>query len=311
MKTQRNQTGPRRLLFRRPPGGILPHSLLLYSLLIPVSAGLIAACAKPAPDVYDSEQITVTPDSCSFCIRFTKQSGISDYPLPVKRLDLFIYDADRVGELQDRLRYDFMPDSVLLYGPGNDRLVVAIANSPHEFNEGALSRFDSIELLTYDFADDSPQFPVMSGMCEVAAGGSASITLTPLMARIQLGEISNNMQRYVRLENPRLYLDNMNSSAEVLRTVGFRPSETVSDPPRTPLPYDIGIFPQNPGTELFCYPNDTPGTVSTPATSLVLECEIGGSTCSFCTAIPSIGRNSTTRIDLSVNGQDSFESRIY
>ena len=311
MKTQRNQTGRLRLLFRRPPGGALPHPLLLYSLLIPVSAGLIAACTKPSPDLYDSEQISVTPDSSSFCIGFNVLNGISDTPLPVNRLDLFVYNADAVGELLDSRRYDFLPDSVLLYGPGLDRLVVAIANSPHDFNAGALARFDSIELLTYDFTDDSPQSPVMSGQCEVAADGRASITLTPLMARVQLGEISNYMKGYVRLEDPRLYLDNMNSSAEVMRTVGFRPSETISSPQRIPLPYDIGIFPQNPGTELFCYPNDTPGTIGTPATALVLECEIKGITCSFSTPIPSILRNSTTRIDLSVSGPESFESKIY
>ena len=311
MKTQRNQTGSLRLLFRRPPGGTLPRSFLLYSLLIPVWAGLIASCAKPAPDLYDSEQIEVPPDSSSFRIGFSVQNGISDSPLPIQRLDVFVYNADHVGELLDMRRYDFLPDSLLLYGPGLDRLVVAIANSPHEFNAGALARFDSIELLTYNYTDDSPAAPVMSGMCEVAAEGNASITLTPLMARVQLGEISNYMERYVRLENPRLYLDNMNSSAEVLRTVGFRPSETVSNPPRTSLPYDIGIFPQNPGTELFCYPNDTPGTIGTPPTALVLECEISGVTRRFSTSIPSIERNSTTRIDLSVSGPESFESRIY
>lgn len=311
MKTQRNQSGRLRLLLRRPPGGALPHSILLYSLLIPVSAGLIAACARHVPDYADNDQVTVTPDSCSFRIGFSIENSISESPLPVARLDLFAYDADRVGELLDSRRYDHLPDSVLLYGSDRGRLIVAIANSPHDFNDGALARYDSIELLTYDFEDDSPPQPLMSGMCEVAAGGSASVTLTPLMARVQLGEISNCMTGYTRLENPRLYLDNMNASAEVLRTVGFRPTETLSDPRPTPLPYDVGIFPQNPGTELFCYPNDTPGTIGTPATALVLECEIRGATCRFTTPIPSIPRNSTTRIDLTVSGPSTFESKIY
>lgn len=312
MKAQRNQTGRRFFLFRRPPGGTLPRTtIIIYSLLILTAAGLIASCGGVVPDRYDTAIIDVPPDSSSFTVCFRIEDGISDTPHRIHRLDLFIYDADGAKELLDYRRYDFLPDSVLLYGTGQERMMVAIANSCFDFNTDALSRFDSIEMIVWNFEDDSPGTPVMSGTCEIAPGGRSSITLTPLMARVQLGEISNSMKGYLRLENPRLYLDNMNASAELLRTVGFRPSETVDDPPVTPLPYDIGIFPQNPGTQVFCYPNDTPGTIGTPATAIVLECEICGVTHNFSTSIPSVARNSTTRIDIIVNGPDSFESKIY
>lgn len=251
------------------------------------------------------------PDSCSFTVSFKIQDHTCDTLRRPARLDLFSYSADGIKDLLDYRRYDFLPDSVLLYGTGQDRIMVAIVNSELNFNTEALSRFDSIELLVWNFADDSPSTPVMSGTCEVAANGSALLTLTPLMSRVQLGEISNSMTGYLRLENPRLYLANMNNSAELLRTVGFRPTEASETVIRVPLPFDVGIFPQNPGTELFCYPNDTPGTIGTPATELVLECEIGGVTRSFSTPIPSLARNSTTRIDLSISGPDSFESKIY
>lgn len=276
-----------------------------------MAAGLIASCRGPSPDIYDSGQVDVTPDSCSFTVSFKIQDNLSDTLRRPRRLDLFSYSADGLKELLDVRKYDNLPDSVLLYGSRADRIIVAIANSRLEFNTDALTRFDSIELLVWDFGQDSPSAPVMSGICEIGADSKAVITLTPLMARVQLGEISNSMKGYVRLENPRLYLENMNGSAELLRTVGFRPSETVADPPHTPLPYDIGIYPQNPGTEVFCYPNDSPGTIGTPATALVLECEINGTTRSFSTPIPSLERNSTTRIDISVSGPESFESRIY
>lgn len=276
-----------------------------------MAAGLIASCRASPPDIYDSGQVDVTPDSCSFTVAFRVQDNLSDTLRRPRRLDLFSYSADSLKELLDVRRYDFLPDSVLLYGSRSDRIIVAIANSGLDFNTDALARFDSIELLVWDFEHDSPSAPVMSGICEIGADSKAVITLTPLMARVQLGEISNSMKGYVRLESPRLYLENMNASAELLRAVGFRPSESVTDPPRTPLPYDIGVFPQNPGTELFCYPNDSPGTIGTPATALVLECEINGTTRVFRTPIPSLERNSTTRMDISVSGPESFESRIY
>jgi hypothetical protein len=151
----------------------------------------------------------------------------------------------------------------------------------------------------------------MSGQCEVASGTGRQLTLSPLLARIKLGEISNSMSGYVRLENPRIRLDNMNAWAELLRTNGFRPSELIEKPPSKPLPYDIGIFSQTPGTELYCYPNDSPLDAGTPATVFVLECEISGATCSFSISLPSVGRNTTTRIDVSVSGPDSFESKVY
>ncbi len=310
MTTQRNQTG-RHFLVRRSPGGALPHNYNSYSLLILVTACLISSCSPGIPDTYDNYQIDVPPDSCSFTVCFSLSDNTSDIPHGVQKLDVFVYDADGLKSLLDTRSYDFLPDSILLYGPEGDRLIVAVANSPLAFNHEALARYDSIELLCYNFSDDSPKAPLMSGMCEVGPDGRGQTTLTPLMARVQLGEISNTMKGYARLEDPRIYLSNMNGSAELLRSMGFRPSETIQDPPVVSLPYDIGIFPQNPGTELFCYPNDSPVTIGTPATALVLECEIGGVTHSFSTPLPSVCRNTTTHVDLCISGPDEFDSRIY
>ena len=284
----------------------------MYSLLTTVPACLVASCLGIPGEETESPWIDITPaDSCCFTVSFSVINGISETELPVSRLDLFIYDADAVKELLDRRTYTFLPDSVRFYGKDGDKTVVAIANSPREFNDEALSRYDSIELVSFSSEEDSPHSPLMGGQCAVAPGAGTKLTLTPLLARIKLGEISNTMSGYIRLENPRVWLENMNAWAELLRTAGFRPSQTIEKPPPKPLPYDIGIFAQTPGTELFCYPNDSSPDSGTPATAFVLECEIGGATCSFRTPIPTIGRNTTTRIDVSVSGPDSFESKVY
>ena len=152
----------------------------------------------------------------------------------------------------------------------------------------------------------------MSAFCSLEPESAGHLSLTPLMSRVQLCEIGNTMKGYVRLEDPRVYLENMNSSAEVMRTMGFRPSEMLEGKRPQPLPYDIGIFVQHPMTELFCYPNDSEGSaVGTPLTRLVLECEIKGKTCRFPVELEGLGRNKTLHIDISVSGPEHYDSKVY
>ena len=259
-----------------------------------------------------SDEVFVPVDSSSFTVRFAVADRSADTLRPVRRIDVFAYDADGLQQLILSRHYDFLPDSLLLYGPVTGMTVVAVANSPVGFNSEALGRYDSIEMLTYRFEDDSPQAPLMSGMASVGADRAALITLTPMLSRVALGEVSNELKNYVRLEDPRITLENMNASAELLRTKGFYPSETVAEPPVMRLPYDIGIFPQRPGTELFCFPNDSEdATIGTPATVFVFECEIRGATSRFRIPIPSIKRNSTTYVDVTVTANGELESKVY
>jgi len=257
------------------------------------------------------EDVFVQTDSVSFTAHFSVQDYSSDTLRKVQRLNIFVYDADGLGELLATRRYEFLPDSAVIYCRASNVIMVAVANSPMDFNIGALGRYDSIELLTYNYEDDSPAEPVMSGQQNISAGESGKIVLTPLLARVLIGEVSNTLDRYRLLEEPRIYLENMNASAELLRTAGFHPSETVQEPPSAKLPYDIGIFPQTPGTELFCYPNDSESTIGSPSTVFVLECEIDGITRSFKVPLPALKRNSTTRVDISVTGESTCESKVY
>ena len=179
-------------------------------------------------------------DSSSFTVRFAVADKSSDTLRPVRRLDVFAYDADGLHSLILSRRYGFLPDSLLFYGPVTGMTVVAVANSPMDFNTSALDRYESIELLSYRFEDDSPQVPLMSGVGSVGADMSTVVTLTPMLARVMLGEVCNELKGYVRLEDPRITLESMNASAEILRTNGFYPSETVPEPPVARLPFDIG-----------------------------------------------------------------------
>lgn len=313
MKTQRNQTGRQNhLIFRRPPGALLLH-FILFSLLILPPACLITSCDRtevtvPPPE---NQDIFVPVDSTRYTVYFNSLGPFPENPEDW-RLDLFVYDADGVRELQYRSNLKGLPDSLSFKAPERMLTAVAIANSPLTINPNAVLRYDSIELLTYSFNDDNPSRPIMSGSCNIEPGSPCRIDLSPLMARVTLAEVYNTMKGYVRLEDPRIWLENRNSSAEVLRFAGFRPSELLQDREELKLPYDIGFFKQNPMATLYCYPNDAPeSSVGNPATELVFACEINGETCNFKVKLPPVRRNSETFVDLTVNGKDSFESKCY
>lgn len=274
-------------------------------------ACLLSSCTHNiGPDVADLVEVPV--DSCKICLKFNVVDNLSDTLHPVHRLDLLLYSADDMKGLRHKRVYEHLPDSIIIYGPKEDLIAVAVANSAEPLFSNAPPRYDAAEELSCDFSSDSPNSPLMSGTLKLEAGEGGTVPISPLMSRVMLGMITNTMKNYVRLEDPRVYLENVNSAAEILRTGGFRPSELIAATDRVQLPYDIGVFSQSPGTELFCYPNDSPAaTIGTPATVLVLECEIKGMTKQFRIPLPVLRRNSTTRVDITVNGPTEFESNIY
>ena len=312
MKTEWNQTGRiPTLIYRRSPRGPLPL-LLLFSLLILPPACLISGCSRDGFGPDSLAAVEVQLDSSRFTVGFKVLDNIAETPHEIQRLDLYIYDADGIKPLLDKRRYDKIPESVVIHGNGKARIIVAIANAPGEFGSESVGRFDAIEMLKVDFVSESTAIPIMSGMCNVEAGDTGTISLTPLMARIMLGEVGNRMKNYVRLEDPRVYLENLNSGAEIMREGGFRPNGVTEKGAKVSLPYDIGVYSQHPGTELFCYPNDSAEvTIGTPGTKLIFECEIKGQTCQFKIDLPAIRRNSTTTVDITVLGTDECESKVY
>lgn len=315
MKTLWNHTGRApRFSFRLPPGGGLPHFIILFSLLLLTApAGLVSSCNGPHEDItYPGEGVTVPIDSSTFTLRFQVQDNISDSARRAERLDVFLYEAEGIRQLDTWRRLDGIPDSLCIRTSARPKTVVAIANCPRAFNRSAIERFDSMELLSLEFDEDSPSAPLLSGTCSADPGKEVLVTLCPLMCRVVLSRISNTMTGYVRLEDPRIWLENMNLDAEVLRESGFRPSEFIQGTRKVSLPYDIGIFTQTPFTELFCYPNDSAElTIGTPATTFVLECEISGSTCRFPVKLPPLKRNSTVYVEMTVHGKGDAEANAY
>lgn len=275
-------------------------------------ACLISSCSIRQEDINEVEDVSVKVDSCWFTLDFSIDNKITDSLLTVRRLDVLVYDADGIGSLESWKTCYGIPENLMIKGSRRTKTVVALANSPRSLSRRAIDRYDSIELLSYEFSEDSPEEPLMSGSCSMSPDSPGHISLTPLMSRVQLCEISNLMTGWVRLEDPRIYLRNVNPAAEVMRVSGFRPAEVEDTPVRQQLPYDIGAFSQHPGTGVYCYPNDSPdATIGTPRTSLVLECEIKGETCRFPVELESIARNTTVHVDITVSGPGTYESKVY
>lgn len=313
MKTKWNHSGRCLFHFRRPSGSALLQPLLLFSLLLTTApACLITSCRPAGSDTLPVDNVDVQPDTSKFLLGVEIISALADSMPTVRHLDLLIYEEDGLRSLETWMRLNEIPDTISFTGTKRSKTVVAIANSPRSFNRSAVERFENLEQLCYDFSEDSPDAPIMSGLCSLLPERRGTVTVSPIMSRVELSGISNTMKGYARLEDPRIYLENMNAYAEVLRTSGFRPSDMLEGVQKQRLPYDIGLFTQHPGTSLFCYPNETPeGTVGAPRTVFVLECEIAGKTYTFPVELASLGRNKTLHVEMSIAGPGLCESRVY
>lgn len=223
--------------------------------------------------------------------------------------DLFIYrDSDHMLEYHRSMNPG---DSASINLWQGDYCAVAVTDSPCTFDCTALGSYDSIELLTYNIADDSRPFPIKSATAQFCAGDTLVIDPKPLRSTITLQDVTNSLGNYTRLENPRVYLENANLQAEILRTEGFRPAETGLRTEAYSLPADIGMFTQHPATQLYCYPNDSPTvTQTTPRTVFVFECEIRDSTCRFSCTLPPLFRGETTNLSLSIESENEYICRV-
>ena len=225
---------------------------------------------------------------------------------PVRTLDLFVYDAGGTQPLEKHLLYDRLPDSLAFLTTEGEKILVGIANSPRRFNLSALGRFDAMQKLSFSFAEDDPACPVL-GAAATTAGQAGEMVLKGLLCRITLRTVTNTLDDYELLEEPRVRLIDLPDNAEILREKDFRPAELLDAGPWVALPCDVGFFPQEPHISLWCYPNDTPEEIlGVPRPSLEFECRIDGSLCSFDIPLPPLPRGCSKEVELTVDGPDSF-----
>ena len=288
-------------LVQRP--GILRDagSFLAFCCLILLPPVLPLSCRKPdPPEIMEEEPPEAVPDSADFTVRWHPAGT------PVRLMDLFVYGSEGTRVLERHVRLDSLPAELTLRALPGEKILVGIANSPQRFNLKALERYDAMKQLAFAFRDDDPARPILGGEA-VTENGAGTVPLRPLLCRVRLAEVANTMDGYELLEEPRVRLVDLPDNAEILRLEEFRPAELLDSGPWTPLPCDIGYFPQHPEIDLWCYPNDTPENIlGTPRPSLEFECRIGGETCSFEVPLPPLPRGCTKEVALTIDGPDEF-----
>ena len=299
---------------------------------------LAAACSPDGIDTsFAQETVEEEPqDPVVVTVTTTRVAYVADSRIDcgISSLDYFIYSTDGTESLEEHKRLTFEENGIVEENSGQSskgteqaskqghfevctaslspRTVVAIANCPRAFNLDALDRMDSMELLSYYIADDDPSNPVLSASATLQPGTDMLLKLTPLMCRVNLEAVSNGMYGYELLEEPRVRLCDASTGARLLQLEDFRPAEVLEAGEWTELPCDVGFYTQHPGLSLFCYPNDTPETtLGSPHTSMELNCKIKGVECSFPITLPPLPRNSSTNVEILINGPDEYNCNVY
>lgn len=227
----------------------------------------------------------------------------------IQHSDFFVFGAEGVCPLEYHERVDGDAVCNAVYeGKGGDKRVVCIVNCPFPFNTEALVRYDAIEALTLPLADDDPEAPVLTGTKEISTDtdgeAEARIPVTPLLCRIEVSRIINEIGSYTLLEDPVLYLRDISAEVELLRTNGFRQKETGLCSPKLTLAHDIGAFGIEPHAVFWIYPNDSrEAGAGTPATSIVLEGTVRGAACSYSVALPPFSRGARMSAALTLEAE--------
>ena len=263
---------------------------ILLVTMLPLLAGAcrsIECQEKPDPPSPEPEPV-VKQDSTVYRSLLTV-----DAPCPVRSLDIFVYRTDGLKDLVAYLHAD--SDSAMVSLTDTlPKMVAVVANARGRFNPQGLNHYDSLGELRARLEDDTPQAPLMSGIGLLGR----PVSLTPLLCTIELISVTNYYDGDVLAENPRVWLENVNSEAEIFRDQGFTVMDAHTSK-KLNLPSDIGLYTQYPHTRLYCYPNDLPNpNAGHPDTELVLQYEIEGVTRTCRRTLHPIFRGETIQLEM-------------
>jgi len=286
-------------------GGIGCSSLLAYLItFIILPAVSVCSCSKTEGVPEEKSELIEEVQKKELKTEISLASACSW--AGIQWADVFVYSSLGTLSLENHFRTDTFPLRASL--TEGEKIIVVLANSKARFNLTALSRMDSMEMLSYSFKDDDGAFPLMSGREVAIAGSKVIVEQKPIMCRAILLDVSNNLPGYALLENPRIFLSGMNPSCEVLKEEEFRPVQIMEEASKTVLDCDVGFFTRRYGACLYCYPNDTPENIlGTQQTCFNFECEIEGHTVLFSSPLPPTKRNSTVEVSLTVESDSEFK----
>lgn len=310
------------LSFGHSPGGILPMIIITF-LPLAIASGLcsIVSCSSGgsvSPDAPAAAGTVPHPGGRDIPLTDTpvtvsvREPGINgdgaavptragDWHL-IRRLDLFVFNDDALRTLDAYTRsYAYTPEAVTVSSASGEKILVAVAN--HAFPDDfvtTIHNYEDLRRSVVSFTGDHPSWPVMSGeTCFTAGPGQGcSVTLEPMMSSIEIKSVKSPACGPA-LRNVKVYLTGVGNRAELLRTEGFLPAETLnngrlSETDLGRLAYSGMVYKylgngkaDGNGSSygsavLYCYPNEAEEeSFASPYTRLVIEGMLDGKTCYY------------------------------
>lgn len=215
-------------------------------------------------------------------------------------VDILIFNNDEKGRLDTYQRiYNHDEDLLKVSSTSGDMLFTVLSNSRRdEYDWTEICSRENLEKVTVRLEDETEDGLFMSGECTGTAGSRIPLMLSRKCAEIRLRSVRCDFisQSYsgCRIENPRVYLINVNAEAPVIGNskgyamriintgrLDMKDLRNFKEPGiiYQELPGSIGKDAYYAGIGLLCYPNhidvESPGT---PATRLVIEGTVSGRT---------------------------------
>lgn len=280
---------------RTSPISTLRHSANALLLFLPAFIFLSGCSAESlGPDTCGQDSIRSKVLVRQTCL--TKAGGI----LHGCTADVFMFNDDVLQRIDAYQRVEIGRDNSLDAASREGRKIAVIICNPQQENYdwNSISSFESISEIYSDLRMEDPERPLMSGVMQVNTdnGPEFSMDVSPLLSEIHVRSIrcdfSGRPYAGSLLENPHIYLANVNSMAAILDSDISGPASPVNTdgyphesdrcmkhPEMVHVALDTGIGSETvyPAASLYCYPNSSnEDSAGTPFTRLVISGEING-----------------------------------
>lgn len=305
-RRHRRRTSGRGALLRHPACGSLIYLLTYTSILPALTVSCIRAEEPAASDITEVTE-PAAADTVRTFLTILPDCDWGD----VKEIDVLIYESGGLGLLEKHVEASGDARDMELMLEAGTKECVVIANSSRSLDLKILERYDTMQSLTFALKDEDTAFPVMAAHITMDAGTRNLVTVTPFLCRVIVEQVSNAMDRWVLMEEPQVFLSEINAEVGILQETEFRPAVTQEEGAHAALPCDIGFYTQHPGTVLFCYPNDTPERILGGSRCMVtFRCKVEGVEYEKTEPLPPMGKNGAAGVKVDMSEERELTVRI-
>lgn len=247
----------------------------------------------------------------------------------VKRLDIFIFNADN-GVLDSwQTHSGHISTGVTARSGHGPRIIAAIANmktSPEML--ASIRSYDDLKNIEAELANDSPEYPIMSGTTSYESGSDreCTITLTPVLCEISLSLKCRfgGEWKGAEMKDVQVFLTGVSGRTALTAGSPSPPTEILNigglsefDLQRLAVPrmlcVPLGDIKSTDGSSrvyasLYAYPNNTKTeSLGSPFTRIVIEGKVNGEVWYYPIPLKDLQRNTYYSMDLTITQAGSKE----